>query len=835
MGSRIFSTDYVAFETHFVRIIMESCEFQLFDYMTQNLPDHDEFMRLMREVIGGMNVCQFRNFILKVMATRMSGEMDTSLANGFNNLMNFLFMCEEKKCTSVRGKIEGDDGIFTLYGDAPTAADFEKLGFMLKLQEHQSLTTASFCGIVADTEERVIIVSPVEELLNFGWTRREYVGASKHKLKKLLLSKSISLAYQYPGCPILNSLANYGLRMSQGATLYIGAAAGWWEREMLIEAFNYFKREGGVPSKPTGPNTRLLVEKLYGISIQDQIDIERYLDNKNDLSPICLPQLDLLCHADQSHYYTNYVKRVEVKNNEVLYRPEILNGTSAGEMSTVVGTGRRRLGRKAAARPRRGARRGYNKNYPAPNIVGGEQAWGLPQRAPRPRKRRVRKNKSPGLDQYIAKGIRVVQKALTGFGDYRIAGNSIMGGDPPSIINSTSGFIVRHREYIGDVVATTGFTLQTFPINVALSGTFPWLSATAQNFENYKMRGLVFEYKSTSSDAVLSSATSSALGTVIMATQYDPLDPAFPDKRVMENYEFANSSKPSLSFYHPVECSKNQNTINEYFTRAGAIPANADLRLYDVGLFNVATTGMQAAGGVIGELWATFEVELLKPKMVEGQGDTENTDHWQLGAVINSGPLGSTSKLQTGSFIGTTITSSRILTFPGTIVDGQFMIMWAVSGGATAITNPVLTNTTNCSFVSIWAGDTSSNFSIPNGTTTAVATYNVVLKITGPNAVLTFGNVGTLPTAVTSGDLWITKINDGILTVVDTPQENFPADGCPWNSYPNSWDTSDDEEDGEKYTYIRREMDDGTRRWVKFGLSPEYLKKIARAEKRLST
>lgn len=147
---------------------------------------------------------------------------------------------------------------------------------------------------------------------------------------------------------------------------------------------------------------------------------------------------------------------------------------------------------------------------------------------------------------------------ITGFGDYKVMSNSIMSGGvtPPSIVNTANrgGIIVRHREYIGDVLATTAFTVQSFMINPGLFNTFPWLSQIAMGYEQYKPRGMIFEFLSTSSDALLSSATSTALGTVSMATQYDVSDPPFTDKRSMLNHEWSNSRKPSMSFIHPIEC-----------------------------------------------------------------------------------------------------------------------------------------------------------------------------------------------------------------------------------------------------------------------------------------
>lgn len=40
------ATDYTAFESHFVKMIMENCEFVLYEYMTSSLPGHEQFMSL---------------------------------------------------------------------------------------------------------------------------------------------------------------------------------------------------------------------------------------------------------------------------------------------------------------------------------------------------------------------------------------------------------------------------------------------------------------------------------------------------------------------------------------------------------------------------------------------------------------------------------------------------------------------------------------------------------------------------------------------------------------------------------------------------------------------
>lgn len=222
-----------------------------------------------------------------------------------------------------------------------------------------------------------------------------------------------------------------------------------------------------------------------------------------------------------------------------------------------------------------------------------------------------------------------VGATIRGFGDYKISNNTILQGgmSPPMITNSVSngGVIIRHREYIRDIQAATNFTNQVFPLNPGIQSSFPWLAQIAPAFEQYRFRGIVFEFKSTSADVVLSGAASTALGTVVMGTQYDVLDPPFTNKFEMQNWEFTTSNKPSHSFMHPVECAKSQTPLTMLYIRSADPPVNSDKRLYDLGNFNIAVVGMQNVNdadpdtppGNIGELWVTYEVEFFKPKLEE--------------------------------------------------------------------------------------------------------------------------------------------------------------------------------------------------------------------------
>jgi len=237
-----------------------------------------------------------------------------------------------------------------------------------------------------------------------------------------------------------------------------------------------------------------------------------------------------------------------------------------------------------------------------------------------------------------SQGSRVGEEAgrlfrqLTGFGDYKINKNSLTTGDSlPTFRSPKNGTRVIHREYLMDVItsATAGaFSIEQIPIQPALLGSFPWLSASAEQYQEYRLNGCVYEFKSNSYNALAS--TNTASGTVIMSTNYNALDPAFISKFQMEQSQYTCSGKPSVDLLHPIECAKVETPTNVLYTRS-VQTFNGDLRLYDWGNFYIATVGTQGASTNIGELWVTYDLTLLKPKLGSA---VDVADHYILPPAI---------------------------------------------------------------------------------------------------------------------------------------------------------------------------------------------------------
>lgn len=248
-----------------------------------------------------------------------------------------------------------------------------------------------------------------------------------------------------------------------------------------------------------------------------------------------------------------------------------------------------------------------------------------------------------GLGSKIGNTIQGTFRDITGFGDYRTHGpksNSLsklvaraadtsshnLGSSEPSQNPFVMGAMsvkfggkaprIQHREFItniavpdsGDAFSTTAFSIQP-----GLSGPnslFPWGSSVFGNFENYRMHGLVLEYATTSSNF----SSSSALGSVSMSTVYDAEAPILTTLAAVNNNEFTTTAPPCSSFYHPVECAPSQGATDVKFIRkSNTVVSGTDSRFDDVGVFQISLDGISAPPGtVIGQLWASYDIEVLK-------------------------------------------------------------------------------------------------------------------------------------------------------------------------------------------------------------------------------
>jgi hypothetical protein len=310
-GARLAATDYTSFECSFTKQIMESCELRLYEFMTRHLTGGKAWMAMVRDVLTGTNSISFKWCDVSVDATRMSGEMCTSLGNGFTNLMLMLFACHKSNIPEPAGVVEGDDGLMAILGTLDETI-FGRLGFKLKLEWHDRVSTASFCGMRFDPEDQLTITDPVKVVAALGWTSGKYAEAKQNKRMALLRSKGLSMAYAYPQCPVIQSVARYVLRVTKSfdaKTLLADRSMSMWDRQKLEEVLSVPEltlRKNVMGEVPM--NTRLLMEEVYNIPVPVQHAIESYFDSLQVVGPISPPMMDLLVPKDWFIYNSRFVQ-----------------------------------------------------------------------------------------------------------------------------------------------------------------------------------------------------------------------------------------------------------------------------------------------------------------------------------------------------------------------------------------------------------------------------------------------------------------------------------------------------------------------------------------------
>lgn len=389
----------------------------------------------------------------------------------------------------------------------------------------------------------------------------------------------------------------------------------------------------------------------------------------------------------------------------------------------------------------------------------------------------------------IDKGVGLVRGTVNGVlhggGDYRIAPQKIPTFESHGRENS---FI--HKEYLGDIFSATTFTATTFNINPGLGdpaseiattrGVFPWLARIAQQYEEYRLEGMVFYYIPTSSDAVVASATTPALGSVSIASEYNSNKEDFTNLTDMLNHQYSDSAKPSEMIAHPIECAGKERPTEVLYIRSDKVTAD-DILHYDICKTTVAVTGCQAAGQNLGQLWVSYKVVLLKPVLEEQAEDPfVLTTHYRISVagLNNTAFFGSTINQQpeAGSTFECKLANTTI-TMPANITSGNFMLWYGIKGSSTAsLVTPFIDCTTNCQNLSIVEAGTGTQYATATKTDVRLV-YVRFFKVTGPSAVLTFGGGTTLPTSLTSGDLIITQINSNVIT-----KQVSMKPGCFWRA-----------------------------------------------------
>jgi len=284
----------------------------------------------------------------------------------------------------------------------------------------------------------------------------------------------------------------------------------------------------------------------------------------------------------------------------------------------------------------------------------------------------------------------------------------------PGFASNSDGMYLTNREKIMNISPSSAFNITKVSGNPGISAFLPRSGNLWNNFTEYVIDGMIFEFVSTSADY----SANVAIGKVIVTPVYDSNSSVFPDSTTQENYQGSLTCKPSQDMWVGVECKLADRPFRSYYVRDGntSIPTGTSIREYDYLDLYISTEGQPSGStGIIGELWVTYKIRGFIMKIYTAPSLTSpyiriNSVGAATGVPFNTvlTSTTTTSILPSGWSYSLVIATST-LTVSG-LPQGQVIyIDYNIIGGATL--SAMASSTTNLSGLSIFNNNSS------NGTT----------------------------------------------------------------------------------------------------------------------
>jgi len=340
------------------------------------------------------------------------------------------------------------------------------------------------------------------------------------------------------------------------------------------------------------------------------------------------------------------------------------------------------------------------------------------------------------------------------------SGLAIVGNAP----TSRKPMHLEEDELIGLVNASTGFGTTQYPCNIGQVGTFPWGNRIAQLYEMYEFDLLEFYFTST----VSAYNNEGQQGEIVLSFDYDASDSAPTTQVQVEN------TKPHTLPCLPstpmvilsVDCKVAKRT-DAKFVRPGALPANTDIKTYDIGNLYVSTNGCYG-NGQIGELHVRYKCRLSEPVLEASS---------LVGGAVQFSSIGSTTADNfAGSFQqpGGTVALQSITVGLNTItipsgIPGNYQVVMQIAGATSASVFSYSSSTGGVTVLKLMTysntKDNNSQIFSNAGTTTSSAMWVFNFNVTNAGGTIVISPSTIVGNA--SMDCFIYSLPSTLLTVTE--------------------------------------------------------------------
>lgn len=198
MTGKFAETDHSRFEANYRDKTFKAIEMQFWKHMLRHNPKTLDIMmksyQYDRHLYSRQAVAIFRG-------TRMSGDLWTSLMNGFTNLVVMKAVAKRVGFT-FEGLFEGDDGLCCYNGPDPTPEDFSYYGFEIKLEVKDEINQCSFLTKIFSPKTNNLLADP-ETVERVSWTPdpAHFLYGDKSR-RRLACEKCVAMLNIYPRTPV---------------------------------------------------------------------------------------------------------------------------------------------------------------------------------------------------------------------------------------------------------------------------------------------------------------------------------------------------------------------------------------------------------------------------------------------------------------------------------------------------------------------------------------------------------------------------------------------------------------------------------------------------------
>jgi hypothetical protein len=291
----------------------------------------------------------------------------------------------------------------------------------------------------------------------------------------------------------------------------------------------------------------------------------------------------------------------------------------------------------------------------------------------------------------------------------------------PKVVQSSQHCRVNHRELIGSVEGSSGFTVEdSFALNPGIALSFPWLSGIARNWEQYKFNKLRYCYYPRTG--------TSTPGSFMMAPDYDAADVAPVSEQVASSYVDSVEDAPWKEIICHLKPDRLKGISPFKYVRTETLGANLDIKTYDSGNIHIITLDGTAVSW--GKLWVEYDVEFKIPQIrPTGQLIVAGGKVNGLVSLTPANPMG-TAPLIDAEAIGVSLDSASRLTlqYPGTYLISFYLTGTTVSAltltnvnGSTVASLGSVVNAAGTIMLGHWSVVTSVNDATIDITATAAA------------------------------------------------------------------------------------------------------------------